>query len=61
MGGLAALDLTGNTNPPANISQPPIANFLVSANLYKNLYKHERLYMYCEWPFTLYFLSLIHI
>ncbi|MCY1190211.1 hypothetical protein D9M71_247460 [compost metagenome] len=56
MGGLAALDLTGNTNPPANTSQPPpIANFLVSANLYKNLYKHERLYMYCEWPFTLYF------
>ena len=25
MGGLAALDLTGNTNPPANTSQPPIA------------------------------------
>lgn len=32
-----------------------IAIFLVSANLYKNLYKDERLYMYCQWPLTLYF------
>lgn len=32
-----------------------IAIFLVSANLYKNLYKDERLYMYYQWPLTLYF------